>query len=315
MIELPTEPPSWDAFLTWGSAAPPALPALGAALGLLYLLGWATLIARGRRWPVMRVVSFLAACGLLIALTGLRLEDYGYGMFSVFMFQQLTLMILIPPLLVWGAPGRMLLLTTPSRGFGRSLRRAALTALRSRLARWILHPAFGIPLFLVTYYGLYLSEIADGLLASIPGHIALELGFLVAGVLFAVPILSPDPLPVRQSYPAKILDVAVEVALHAFFGVILMIATTPLVEAFASPPASWDLDPLVDQQIAGGLAWSYGEGPTVLMLLWLLGAWYRDETLRTRRRDVEIDRDGDAELEAYNAFLQRLESPRGDQRG
>lgn len=48
----------------------------------------------------------------LAAVTGLAVENFGYALFSVFMFQQLTLMMAIPPLLVLGSPGTLLLRAT-----------------------------------------------------------------------------------------------------------------------------------------------------------------------------------------------------------
>lgn len=50
----------------------------------------------------------------LAAVTGLAIDGYGYRLFSAFMFQHLTLSILVPPLLVLGAPGRLLLRSTPT---------------------------------------------------------------------------------------------------------------------------------------------------------------------------------------------------------
>ena len=91
--------------------------------------------------------------------------------------------------------------------------------------------------------------------------------FLAAGVLFTVPMLSSDPLPAKQGYGGRLLDVAIEMPLHAFFGVVLMMATTPIVEFFATPPASWDLDPMADQKVAGGLAWAGGLASGLLPVL------------------------------------------------
>ncbi len=117
------------------------------------------------------------------------------------------------------------------------------------------------------YYGIYLRGLDDRLLPTWYGHTGLELLFLAAGVLFTVPMLSSDPLPAKQGYGGRLLDVAIEMPLHAFFGVVLMMATTPIVEFFATPPASWDLDPMADQKVAGGLAWAGGLASGLLPVL------------------------------------------------
>lgn len=170
----------------------------------------------------------------------------------------------------------------------------------------LLHPAVTVPIFLMSYYGLYFTGIADNTLRWEGGHVALETAFLAAGVLFHIPVLSDDPLPVRHGHVAGILDIFIEIALHAFFGVIIMMSTRLLLDAFATPPGAWGIDPLADQGVAGGLAWGYGEGPTVLILIYLLHRWFRDDTRRDAARDQLVDRDGDPELDAYNTYLARL---------
>ncbi|WP_224744477.1 MULTISPECIES: cytochrome c oxidase assembly protein [Microcella] len=305
-VNLPDAPPSLEQFLAFDPQPLPILPLVGLSLAALYVVGAARLWATGRHWSVGRTVVFLLGCLSIVLVTGLGVEGYGYVMFSVFMFQQLTLMMLIPPLLVLGSPGTLLLRATPHRGWGRGVLRLALSGLRSRLGRWLLHPVVTVPLFLFSFYGLYLADFADPILSTPGGHVSLELGFLAAGVLFTIPILSSDPLPIRMSYPARALDLAAEVALHAFFGVFIMMSPSLIVDYFSTPPPALGIDPLADQGVAGGLAWSYGEAPTVLILLYILHRWHRYDTSRAAAADLKADRYGAPELEAYNAYLDRL---------
>ena len=305
-VWIPDAPPTLGGFLTPAPLPAPVLPLLAGLLAVAYLAGAIRMWVRGRGWPVWRTVSFLLGCVALAAVTGLAVENFGYALFSVFMFQQLTLMMLVPALLVLGSPGTLLLRATPHRGWGRIVLRVAFHGLRSRVARWLLHPAFTVPLFLLSFYGLYLMNLADPILALPFGHLGLELGFLVAGMFFTLPILSNDPLPIRMSYPARAIDLTVEVALHAFFGVFLMMSPYLLLDSFASPPPSLGVDPLADQGIAGGLAWSYGEGPNVLMLLYILQRWFRDDTSKAAAADIRASRYGDPDLDAYNEYLAQL---------
>ena len=87
---------------------------------------------------------------------------------------------------------------------------AALGGLRCRASRIVLHPGFTIPVFLLSYYGLYLSDLFDAAAASVAGHVALQVFFLVSGLLFILPILSTGPLPVRQSNLGRFFDIFVE---------------------------------------------------------------------------------------------------------
>ena len=299
-------PPTLEAFLTPILPPVPVLPVLGLLMAVMYLAGAIRLWRQGRRWSVARTVCFLLGCIVLVAVTGLAVEGYGYLLFSVFMFQQLTLMMAIPSLLVLGSPGTLLLRATPHRGLGRVILRLALAGLRSRIARWALSPWIAMPLFLMSFYGFYLGGLADPILQTPGGHPLLEIAFLAAGVLFTIPILSNDPLPVRMTYPGRAMDLFAEAALHAFFGVFLMMSPTLFVETFAGPTTALGIDPLDDQWLAGALAWSYGEGPTVVMLLYVMHRWFRDDTARAAKADKYADAHGDPELDAYNAYLDAL---------
>ncbi|WP_432765777.1 cytochrome c oxidase assembly protein [Nocardia cyriacigeorgica] len=307
-MNIPQAPPSWSAYLAWDPQPWPVLPVAGLVLGLVYLAAVRRVRRCGRQWPWWRTLSFVSGCLVLTAVTGLAMEGYGYRLFSAWMFQHLTLSMLIPPLWVLGSPGILLLRATPHYGWGRGVLRIALAGLRSRLARILLHPAVTVPLFLFSYYGLYLTPLLDLLGDNSFGHIGLEVFFLATGILFIVPVLSIGPLPIRQTNLGRFFDIFVEMPLHVFIGVILMMATTPMVGLFASPPPSWDVDPMADQQTAGALAWSYGEPIALVIVLIFAARWYRDEQRdnAVAERYPAIDSDGTDELTAYNAYLRRL---------
>jgi putative membrane protein len=305
-VWIPTAPPSLTEFLAFAPQPVPLLPAIGVVMAGLYLVGAISVWRSGRRWSVGRTLVFLSGCALTVVVTGAGIEGYGQVLFSVFMFQQLTLMMAVPPLLVLGAPGTLLLRALPHRGLGPVVHRLAVRALRSRVSRVLVHPGFALPLFLMSFYGLYLGGLADFFLATWAGHLGLEVFFLAAGIIFTIPVLSPDPLPRRQGYAGRLLDLFGEMALHAFFGVIVMMAANPLVRAFSSPPESWGVDVLYDQQIAGALSWSYGEFPTLIILLVLLPRWFRHDTARARAADRDADEHGSPELDAYNEYLAQL---------
>ncbi|MFH5210118.1 cytochrome c oxidase assembly protein [Antrihabitans sp. NCIMB 15449] len=304
---IPEAPPTIATLLGWNPQPVPILPLIGVTLAVLYCWGIFRLRARGTKWQGRRTASFLFGCGLLIVVTGLGIEGYGHKLFSVWMFQHLTLSMAIPPLLVLGSPGRLLLRTAAHHGAGRILLIVALSGLRSRAARIMLNPGVTIPLFLFSYYGLYLSSLLDIVGSSWIGHIAIELFFLASGLLFIVPILSTGPLPVRQSNIGRFFDLFLEMPLHVFFGVIVMMSTSPMVSLFAYPPSQWGIDPMTDQQLAGGLAWSYGEPIALLIVIVFAVRWNRDEARTSAVKERRID---DAELTAYNQYLKSLDPQR-----
>nr|WP_089776118.1 cytochrome c oxidase assembly protein [Ruania alba] len=303
---IPAVPPSWQSYLDLTLHPLPVLPVIGALAGGLYLAGALRLWRADRRWSPWATLSFLSGCAVLVIVMSGNVEGYGTRMFSVFMFQQLTLMMAVPPLLVLGRPGTLLLRATPHHRLGRVVLVGARGALRSGVGAVILHPALMIPLFLLCFYGLYFSDLATMLLRTTQGHIGLELLFLVAGILFTVPILSEDPLPHSHSNLGRAAHLLIEMPTHAFFGVILMMSKYPMVEAFTDPPASWGVDVLDDQQLAGALAWSYGELPGLVMLLILASRWFKDENRQMAKLDQ--DESSSHELDDYNRYLRSLDA-------
>jgi putative copper resistance protein D len=102
------------------------------------------------------------------------------------------------------------------------------------------------------------------------------------------------------------LELLIPMPLHAFFGVAVMMSSALITTTFARPPAGWGVDTLADQSTAGSIAWSFGELPTVLVMLVVLAGWMGSEDRRGRRLDRVAERTADAELAAYNARLRAL---------
>ena len=273
----------------------------------LYAWGVVRLRRRGDTWPVGRTVSYVLGVlsVMLVMCTGLN--DYGMVMFSVHMVQHMVISMLSPIFILLGAPVTLALRALPPAGRGRKGPREWLLALlHSRYMRIVTHPAFTIPLFIASLYALYFTPLFDFLMGSKTGHIAMMVHFLAVGVVFFWPIIGVDPGPHRPGYLMRMLELFAGMPFHAFFGIALMMASSPMVETFKNPPASLGIEALADQNAAGGIAWAFSEIPSVLVLIALLFQWYRSEQRQARRTDRAADRDGDKELEAYNAYLASL---------
>jgi putative copper resistance protein D len=176
------------------------------------------------------------------------------------------------------------------------------------LVRGVTHPAFTIPLFIASLYGLYFTPLFDFLMGSRTGHIAMMVHFLTVGLVFFWPIMGIDPGPHRPGYVMRMLELFAGMPFHAFFGIALMMASEPMVGAYRHPAASLGIDALADQNAAGGIAWAFSEIPSVLVLVALVFQWYRSEQRVATRSDRAADRDGDKELVAYNAYLASLQA-------
>ncbi|MFG2334493.1 cytochrome c oxidase assembly protein [Streptomyces sp. NPDC048604] len=288
-----------DLFFLFGSLA---------ALGL-YGWGVARLRGRGDTWGVGRTVAFVIGVLSIALVTCTKLNDYGMVMFSVHMVQHMVVSMVSPILLLLGAPMTLALRALPVAGRG-SLgpRELLLKLLHSRYMRIVTHPAFTIPMFIASLYGLYFTPLFDFLMGSKPGHIAMMVHFLMVGLVFFWPIMGIDPGPHRPGYVMRMLELFAGMPFHAFFGIALMMATEPMVKAYTNPPTSLGVDALTDQNAAGGIAWAFSEIPSVLVLIALVYQWYHSEQRQAVRKDRAADRDGDKELEAYNAYLASLQT-------
>ncbi|MEU9622151.1 MULTISPECIES: cytochrome c oxidase assembly protein [unclassified Streptomyces] len=275
------------------------------------LYGYAVLRLRGRgdSWPTGRIVFFVVGVLSIALVMCTKLNDYGMVMFSVHMVQHMVISMLSPILLLLGAPVTLALRALPVAGRGRTgPRELLLMLLHSRYMRVITHPVFTIPLFIASLYALYFTPLFDFLMGSKTGHIAMMVHFLAVGLVFFWPIMGVDPGPHRPGYVMRMLELFAGMPFHAFFGIALMMATTPMVDTYKHPPASLGIDALSDQNWAGGIAWAFSEIPSVLVLIALVFQWYRSEQRTAKRSDRAADRNGDQELQAYNAYLASLQA-------
>ncbi|MFJ5839052.1 cytochrome c oxidase assembly protein [Streptomyces shenzhenensis] len=296
--------------LGW-SADPFFLVACLLGLGL-YAWGVVRLRRRGDVWPVARTVSFVLGVLTIMLVMCTKLNDYGMVMFSVHMVQHMVISMLSPILILLGAPVTLALRALPVAARGhKGPRELLLALLHSRYMRVITHPVFTIPMFVASLYALYFTPLFDFLMGSKAGHIAMMVHFLAVGVVFFWPIIGVDPGPHRPGHLMRMLELFAGMPFHAFFGIALMMGSTPMIDTFRNPPASLGIDALSDQSAAGGIAWAFSEIPSVLVLIALLFQWYGSEQRQAKREDRAADRDGDKELEAYNAYLASLNARQG----
>jgi cytochrome c oxidase assembly factor CtaG len=74
----------------------------------------------------------------------------------------------------------------------------------------------------------------------------------------------------------------------------------------------WGASAIADQQAGGAIAWGIGELPTLVLAVLVAISWSRDDERTARRRDRQVDRDGDVEMDEYNAMLAALAAKDAD---
>ena len=281
------------------------LSVLGA---LWYVLAYARMRRRGDHWPAYRVVLWLLGCAVLLWATSGAPGVYGRTAFSLHMVQHMTLMMVVPMLLVMSAPVTIALRTLRTRTDGsRGPREWLLAVVHSRALSVLANPVVVGALFIGSLFVFYYSRLFELALSTHTGHMLMNVHFLAVGYLFAWVMMGPDPGPARPSYPVRILILLVTVSAHAFFALGIMAETTVLAGDWFAALGQHDTAALLaDQRVGGGIAWGLAEIPTLVMATIVAAQWSRSDDREARRRDRQADRDGDAELTAYNTYLSQL---------
>ncbi|MDP9867846.1 MULTISPECIES: cytochrome c oxidase assembly protein [Streptosporangium] len=95
---------------------------------------------------------------------------------------------------------------------------------------------------------------------------------------------------------------------HAFFGIAMMSMGTAIASSwYDGLGRTWGVSTLADQRTAGGMAWAFGEIPTMIVVITIAVQWGLSDHRKARREDRRADRRGEADLGRYNAYLARLD--------
>lgn len=303
---LPPEPTATRWLTEW--AVEPVL-AFACVAGAVVYVRWALrLRRRGDRWSLGRTLSWCAGMLVMLWTTSGAPTVYGHVTFSGHMVQHMTLAMLVPLLLVLAAPVTLLLRAVPARKDGsRGPREWVLGLVHSRVGALLARPVVAAVLFAGGMIMFYFTPLFEFALTNHLGHLWMIVHFTLVGYLFANALVGIDPGPQRPGYPLRLVLLFATMVFHAFFGVVLTTGTSLLVaDWYGNMGRDWGLSAIEDQQHGGGIAWGIGELPTLALAIIVALQWTRSDEREAKRRDRQAERDGDAELTAYNDMLARM---------
>jgi len=225
-------------------------------VAIVYLHRWlraAWLVPDGvKGW---RAWSFFAGLLLVWAGLGSPLSLLDHDLLTVHMVQHLLLMTLAPPLILLGAPFK-LLPQSPVQRLVELTARPLLWAPLRELGRMLFHPAVGWIGATATLVAWHIPSIFMLGMRSQMWHGIEQASFLVTGLLFWRPVV--DPSQVALKWPES------SILLYLFFATLpcdilsgcLVFCDRVIYPVYFSSLQPFGLSALEDQQCAGALMWT-----------------------------------------------------------
>ncbi|MDP9340830.1 MAG: cytochrome c oxidase assembly protein [Actinomycetota bacterium] len=258
--------------------------ALTVAAATLYLVAarrvWRT---RGpSAFPRRRASFFFAGLGVLLVALESPVHAYAGRLLSVHMAQHLMITMVAAPLLVLGTPA-MLALQASSRGVRRSVLLPVLHGPVGRVVGW---PVLGWALFAAVMWATHVPPLYVAAVRSEAIHTLEHVAYLVAALLFWLPVVGLDPSPRRLSHPARLLYLFLSMPVTAVLGLAIYSASHVLYQPYVASTRSLGLSPLGDQHLAGALMWEGGMLVMVVALGAVLFDWLAREEREAEREDA-----------------------------
>lgn len=227
----------------------------------------------GRTVSRRRAASFYGGLLALVVALISPLEPLASELFSAHMVQHLVLMLVAAPLLIYGAPLLPVSLALPA-GARRGLHCLARSKF-GRRTRWLL---LALPvvwsLHAVTLWLWHLPSFYELGLSSDLLHAVEHAAFIGTAMLFWALIIGSPRWRNLDRGLAALLTFATALQSGAL-GVVLTFAARPLYEAHGNS-ATWGLDRLADQQLAGAIMWVPSGIIYLVTIAVLLYRWLED---------------------------------------
>lgn len=236
----------WRFDLIFGTAA--------VVMACIYLAGVYRLARRGDPWSKRRTTSWLIGCVTMLFATSSGLGMYMAAMYSMHAIVQLLLTIVVPALLVQGAPVTLALtaLRAAEPGAAPGPREWVQGALDSPLTRLLTQPWTALAILAVGVYGLCIAGVFDIATSEHAAHMATIGYFLFSGTLLFAVVSGVQPAPRLMPQGCRVALTLLALSQFVFAGIAVASMQGVLGEAFyRSLKLNWHTNLLSDQRLGG----------------------------------------------------------------
>lgn len=243
-------------------------------------------------WPILRSVSFLVGIALLAIVWIGPIGAFTQVFFWAHMTQHITIMMVAAPLLVMGGP-----VTLAFRAASPETRRTVIVpALRSKVAWWLTNPYVTWLLFAGVLLGTHLTPFYNITLEHDIAHVFIEQPlYLGAALLYYYPILGGNLTPRRLTPLQRVTSLGTMMIPEIILGFIIYASPVVLYAAYETVERPFGLDPLSDQQLAGGMMWALGMVIDTIWISLAVAEWFTSEEKRAKRVDAQVAADMESE--------------------
>jgi putative membrane protein len=267
-------------------------------LGCAIILIEYFVLARGFKATTWQRVCFTLGTLLLALALVSPLDIIGdIYLFSAHMTQHLILLLLVPPLWLFGLPPKLLKRLRGNSWFSKGER-----VLSQPVLAWFIGIA--------TVWVWHLPVLFEATLENEIIHIGEHLLFIASGLIFWWPIIvKPAPTVKALSPLLAIVYLFLGAVGSSFLGIILTFSPAGIYPEYLHPGdlygvlptirQNWGISAALDQQVGGILMWVVGTPVYVLGCLAELANWYKQAELETNREiaaQLEAERSQNAGL-------------------
>jgi putative membrane protein len=248
-----------------------------------YLRSVRRLTNAGDAWPVRRSIMFVTGLVLLLWTTCGFLQAYASSLYWVWTTQTLSLFLVVPFILLTGAP---LQLARKHSGRNGTVDRF----LRSRVGRLLSNPLVGPALVPLLSGVLFFGPLPAWAIAAPVFGWALQLGLVAVGGLILLPLIGLDDEPSSLAVGLTLAIGSFELVLDAIPGIALRMHSSLVTSYFEHRSAhSWSPSPLNDQRVAGSILWCVSEIIDLPFMLIVYRRWLRADARDAAEIDAVLD--------------------------